>query len=360
MKKTKFAGVEYNELVSGDRTYYIRYKDRHGKLIREKVGRKSEGITPQFCKRLRDQRIVTSRLGEDAPVKRKKGSRLFDEVAREYFEQADIKSLNTVQSYYENHIKDRLGNTPIASITPDTLESLRKVKQKEVSPKTKRQLSDRTVNYILAVVSQIMGYAESKGYIQSVPKVKKLKLDNRRERFLTTDEIKMLIKTIEESNLPTKKRLLLFVKLSLSTGGRLGSILSIQGKDIDRANNTIKLKNHKTGKTYTAFVPQSLMDEIPDIEPQQKLFDIKSPRRMQQTLQNILDILFNEGLNPDDRKDRVVLHTFRHTFASHLAIKGTPIYTIQRLMNHEDISMTLRYAKLAPDSGREAVEHLYE
>ena len=61
----------------------------------------------------------------------------------------------------------------------------------------------------------------------------------------------------------------------------------------------------------------------------------------------------------NDRKNRVVFHTLRHTFASHLAINGTPIFTIQKLMNHKDITMTMRYAKLAPDSGREAIENLF-
>ena len=72
----------------------------------------------------------------------------------------------------------------------------------------------------------------------------------------------------------------------------------------------------------------------------------------------ILNDLFNIGINLEDRKNKVVIHTLRHTFASHLAINGTPIFTIQKLMNHKDIKMTLRYAKLSPDSGREAVEAL--
>ncbi|MFW0695502.1 tyrosine-type recombinase/integrase [Aliarcobacter butzleri] len=54
----------------------------------------------------------------------------------------------------------------------------------------------------------------------------------------------------------------------------------------------------------------------------------------------------------------MVFHSLRHTFASLLAINGTPIFTIQKLMNHKDIRMTLRYAKLSPDSGREAVINL--
>ena len=38
-----------------------------------------------------------------------------------------------------------------------------------------------------------------------------------------------------------------------------------------------------------------------------------------------------------------------------LAIQGTPIYTIMKLMDHADISQTIRYAKLSPDSGRDNV-----
>ena len=72
----------------------------------------------------------------------------------------------------------------------------------------------------------------------------------------------------------------------------------------------------------------------------------------------ILNDLFNIGIDLEDRKNKVVIHTLRHTFASHLAINGTPIFTIQKLMNHKDIKMTLRYAKLSPDSGRESILNL--
>lgn len=74
----------------------------------------------------------------------------------------------------------------------------------------------------------------------------------------------------------------------------------------------------------------------------------------------ILDNLFNQDLDINDRKNRAVIHTLRHTFASHLAINGTPIYTIQKLLNHKDIKQTMRYAKLSPDSGREYIQELYK
>jgi integrase len=82
-------------------------------------------------------------------------------------------------------------------------------------------------------------------------------------------------------------------------------------------------------------------------------------KSMHKKMKPIFDSLFNEGLDEKDSKNRVVIHTLRHTFASHLAINGTPIFTIQKLMNHKDIAMTMRYAKLAPDSGKEFVNGLY-
>lgn len=60
----------------------------------------------------------------------------------------------------------------------------------------------------------------------------------------------------------------------------------------------------------------------------------------------------------NDRKNKVVVHTLWHTFASLLAIDGAPIFIIQKLMNHKDIKTTLRYAKLAKDQGRDVIDKM--
>ena len=83
-------------------------------------------------------------------------------------------------------------------------------------------------------------------------------------------------------------------------------------------------------------------------------------RSVRRKMKPILDRLFNEGLESDDTKNRVVIHTLRHTFASQLAIKGIPLIKIKKLMNHAKIEMSERYAKLAPDSGRDVIEGLYD
>ena len=39
----------------------------------------------------------------------------------------------------------------------------------------------------------------------------------------------------------------------------------------------------------------------------------------------------------------------RHTFASHFMTAGGNILTLQKLLGHADLKMTMRYAPLGPD-----------
>ena len=51
-------------------------------------------------------------------------------------------------------------------------------------------------------------------------------------------------------------------------------------------------------------------------------------------------------------------HCLRHTFASRLVMAGVDIRTVQELMGHKTISMTVRYSHLAPTHTLAAVERL--
>jgi integrase len=51
-------------------------------------------------------------------------------------------------------------------------------------------------------------------------------------------------------------------------------------------------------------------------------------------------------------------HDLRHTFASRLVMAGTDIRTVQDLMGHKTIGMTVRYSHLSAPHKREAVQAL--
>jgi site-specific recombinase XerD len=46
----------------------------------------------------------------------------------------------------------------------------------------------------------------------------------------------------------------------------------------------------------------------------------------------------------------------RHTFCSHLAMRGAPAKAIQELAGHEDLSTTLRYMHLSPAARESAIK----
>ena len=50
----------------------------------------------------------------------------------------------------------------------------------------------------------------------------------------------------------------------------------------------------------------------------------------------------------------------RHSFASNLVTAGVPLNVVQELLGHEDIKMTMRYAHLAPNANRAAVDLLLQ
>ncbi len=369
----KYTGVQLYTHDNGDITYRIRFKV-NGKLHQIKLGTKKEGITEQYAKAKRDEFLTLQRLGEvPEPIKRKrkKDTITLQHLADLYFEHRTLslhnshnieKNINNDKSVFKNHLSS-LANEDASLISREMIDKLKQQKLKEVSPKT--------VNNILTLLTAILNHAVNIGKLQTTITISKIAgIDNARERYFNYDEIALILDKVK-----TDSALHLFVLASLSTGGRLETIRAIMVKDINLKAKTINLVDYKaksSGKgkiSYTGYISNILLtplsNAIKDKPPNSYLFEHSNGSRIgmdyiQGKLQAIFNELFNQGLESNDSKNRAVVHTLRHTFASLLAIAGTPIYTIQRLMNHADIKMTLRYAKLSPDNGMDAVNGIFE
>ena len=356
---TNSEGIFYKDIISDtgkkvDKIYGIRYREK-GKDKLFTVGKHSAGIRIDYCKKQRNAIIHKIMLGEETPLeKRKKQLVLVDDVAEKYFDSLNIHSssltIKDIISAYKNHLQKYFGNKDILSIQPHNIEKLQIEKIERYAP--------QTVNQMTELFSTIFNFGLKKRLYQGTNPsfgIKSFKVDNQRERYLSLEDINNLYDAIKNNDM-----LNLFVRLALTTGSRFEGLLHLQKKDVDVQNNSITLYDLKNRETYKGFlshdVKKILINIFPKLTPNSFLISVGdtkiklSKRQVQCRLKPILDNLFNQELETNDRKHRVVIHSLRHTFASHLAINETPIFTIQKLMNHKDIKMTMRYAKLSPDS----------
>ena len=356
---TKFSGIFYRETITNDRidkTFYIRYKDENNKDKEIKVGKYSEGYREAYCNQLRNEIITKQRTGEEPPSiasKKKRNILSIETIANDYFNyRKESKTKANDISQYNNHILPYFKNLDFETIDKNEILQFTNKLKKTKSKFKEDLLSDKSINNILNFLKTLIKHGFKNDFIKNdfSKYISLLNIDNAREKFLTKEEIKILYENSEND-----ETLYLLFKLALNTGGRLATLLNICKKDIDFTHNLITLKDFKNNSTYKAFLTENLkaLLEIRTIhlKMDDKLF-VSNPERR---LRSMLDELFNKDINTNDRKNKVVFHSLRHTFASHLAINGTPIFTIQKLMNHKDIRMTLRYAKLSPDSGRESI-----
>ncbi|MDR3177439.1 MAG: tyrosine-type recombinase/integrase [Campylobacteraceae bacterium] len=352
IKSQKFIGVYYSQLSNGDLSYYIVNKIA-GKTKKQYIGKKSEGTTEQLCHLKRNDAVYKARFGDETPiVKYKQKTGITITALIDKYIQSKELSKATTSSYkaINNVFKDERLN----EITVDTINKLKITLANDgKAPKTINTYIQR-INALFAFAIDMELY---KG-INPCKKVDKPKSDSNRINFLDKEQINQLKEAIKD-----KPILLLFVELSLSTGGRLKTITSIKKKDMDFANNKISLKNYKSNNDYKGVITDTLLpllkQRVGELKNPNDLLITSTSKSIQKQLQPRLNKLFNEGLDTRDAKNRVVIHTLRHTFASHLAIQGTPIFTIMKLLDHKDIKDTLRYAKLAPDTADEAVKGLW-
>lgn len=357
-KSKRYTGVYFQELKNGDKSYYITYKENK-KDVWKKIGLHSEGIREAYCFQKRNEITSKIRLGEELPhIAVRKESQTFLDVAKQFY---DYKAIHNRQnkktrSRVENRLKEHfIGSKYIKSITKSDIEDFQLNIEKELMP--------ATVNFTVEQVSSIFNWAIENEILDKNPckAIKKIKVNNSRLRYLEVNEIKKLISTLEND-----KSLYYFVMIALSTGGRLQTICNIKPSDL-KDNGSIRLYDFKNSSEYYGFLGSELKVEfekfIIDSGKNKDEFIFKNTGKQSYSnqyyyrkLQPIFDILFNpEGTEP---LNKVTIHTLRHTFASQLAINETPILTIKKLMNHNDINATMRYAKLSKSSGEKHVDNL--
>jgi len=357
-KRTKYPGVyirpseQRSYKGKPDLCYDISYK-REGRKIWEKVGWVSEGYTPKLAVQIRAERLRMIRHGQELPRERKKVPR-FSEQSKEYLKWAEENKARPKNDFYllNKYLWDFFGDKRLNEITSFDLERLK-------NDLTKKELSPAYVKHALVLIRQIYNKAFQWGHYKGENPVKGVKMptvNNGRERFLSHEEADKLLTELGKVSQSVRDQAL----LSLHCGLRTGEIFNLKGQDLDFENGLIRIMDPKNKANRTAFMTQAIKEVLkvrfPE-DPNELIFKDREHdgqiKAISKTFERVVDRLgFNKGV--EDPRQRVVFYTLRHTFASWLAIQGTPLLTIKELLGHKTLAMTERYAHLIPDMKKNA------
>jgi integrase len=143
------------------------------------------------------------------------------------------------------------------------------------------------------------------------------------------------------------------VLLALNTGLRRGELTSLHWEHADVETGVITVLAAKAKSAKARYVPMNsevveILRRWKDVTPYTgpRLFPITSPKTAWAAL------IDDAGIG------KFRFHDLRHHFASRLVMGGTDLNTVRELLGHSDIKTTLRYAHLAPEHKRAAVESL--
>ncbi len=265
-------------------------------------------------------------------------------------------SLVAEKGLYNKWIEPEIGNKSLVELMPSDLEQI-----KQTMMDAGRTPS--SIKYTFAIISQVWSVARKEGVAQVESPTKKVTLpkrDNRRERFLTEEEAKLLLAHLKRQSMQTHD----MAVLALYCGLRFGEIAGLEWQSVDFERQTLSIRDPKSKMNRIAFltpVALAMLEAHKTLLVEEGktasglVFPSRTGERMAKvsnTFRRVADELFNENIT--DNRQKVCFHSLRHTFASWLVQRGVDLYSVKELMGHSDFKMTQRYSHLSPEGLRKA------
>ena len=319
---------------------------------------------------------------------------------------SNSKDYFNVSSKYKNHIENEaISNIPIILITRDDIANFVKNKQNTFVQKNGQQrkqkkrstrdksgiveyietieenksrqytLSNSTVYAIFSLIITIINYASrDEKYIGRNPFILNQD-DSILEEIKIPTSIKIKMLSIKEKNYflaqlkaqseafeKADKYVYLIGLLAVYTGARRNTILNIKVEDIDLDNNTLVLFNLKVkNRAYYVKIPSETITELlikfaKDKSPSDYIFtSVRTQNQITKypaVMKKILDLTVN---NHRGDGNKMTLRDLRNSLASYLAHQNVDLYKISKLLDHDSILNTRRYAQLQKNSASEIV-----
>jgi site-specific recombinase XerD len=331
------------EKAPGSGIWWVRYADAMGRIRREKAGTKSSALTlyrkrkteslqrKKLPENLRSPMVSFAELAREALAYSKAHKRSYDD---------DVIRMERLLCRFRDRVAD--------SITPQELE------QHLSQTAEESDWAPATVNRYRALFSLVFRLGIESGKVKENPArlVKHRQENNVRVRWLSAEEevrLRAAVSATSPEHMPE-------LDLALNTGLRLGELYGLDWENVNLARRVLTIPRPKNGE----------MRHIPLNGPA-----VAALGELQKRSDGIGPVIRNaEGgalgsprywFEPAVRNAKIrsfSWHCLRHTFASRLVMAGVDLRTVQELMGHKSIQMTVRYSHLTPKHTLAAVERL--
>ena len=298
------------------------------------------------------------------------------------------KTFERYECIYRNYIKgSEIANIPLYKFKLNNLQAYyNRLSDNGKSPSIIKTINEKLKSSMIDAEKN--GYIE-KNYCQLV-NLPKEKMKEKKIEVFTQEQQNDFLEIIKGHEFE-----ILFL-LALGTGLRRGELLALRWSDIDFKNKTINVdsniqqayifedeetkrleKIEQEPKTINSFrtvpIPSKVLDKLQEHKQKQeqyklafqeryidndfvicdkygKALDVKRPTRMFYSIQKKMGI-------PEDEK--IKFHGLRKTYATRLFEKEVPPKTVQMLLGHSEISITLDiYTQVMENKKVEAIEKI--
>ena len=289
---------------------------------------------------------------KEVPTLKEFGPRFIENYAKA--NQQKASGIATKQSILKNHLYPLLGDKRLDAIDDEDVQRIKAA----LSAKNRK-----TVNNVLTVLGKLLKVAMKWKLLSALPcTVELLKVSNSVPRFYEFADYAHLVETAAKID----PQIQLTVLLGGDAGLRRGEMIGLRWCDVDLRRGQLCVQQAdwrgivdtpKSGRGRVVPLTRALAAALARHRHLrgERVLCLKDGSPVPG---HLLRDWHEKALKRAGLPGKGGLHILRHTFCSHLAMRGAPPKAIQELAGHENLTTTLRYMHLSPSAREGAIRLL--
>jgi integrase len=321
---------------AGTRTWFLMYRDAHGRQKRFKVGTNPPMGLEKARTAARSQLLGVQVQDADPAAARRarRSAQTFDTLAERFIDEyakPHKRSWRDDGRQIRTMLLPKWKNRAAADIS--------RADVRDVLGAVAKDRGGVTANRLRALVSKLFRWSVAQGYLDANPasELPKLARESGRERVLSDDELRALWARLDaaEKDETIDPAVALWLRLRLLTAQRGGSVARMKWADLDTARKVWEIPATDMKAGHPHVVPLSppvlkLLDARRKVVGKDSVFVLEGGRGRRQRL-GVTDAIGLDDFRP---------HDLRRTAATGMARAGVQRFIIARVLGHVDRSVT--------------------